>query len=429
MVLAWHSTSTAWCGWARQPIPGAADAVARLRAAGERVVFCTNNSIQPVAAVEAKLARHGIPAEGDVHHLGDGGGRAARARRAGARVRRARAWSRRSRRRGAMPGARGARRRRAGGLPPRLRLRAAAGRRRRGARGRPAAGHQRRRHLSDARRARSRAVAPSWPPSSAATGVTADRGRQALRTDGRSGPGPAGADGHDGGGPPRHRRALRRRARLALRPRADPASRRRPTGVVATGRPRRRRPGRALVDDVLRLADRLVARVQCANSCKHPVTCSMAQNDILKRYLDAGIAFTALTQARAEALVKDLVKAGEVQAEQARERRGRPRSSAAARTARSCSTGPRARCASQITSLGLVSKADLDRFEKRIAELFGAAAKPAKAAGQEEGAGQEGAAEEGSGQEGRRQEGAGQEEEGHGQEGCRPRRLPPRSEA
>lgn len=47
-------------------IPGAADAVARLRAAGERVVFVTNNSNAPVAQVEAKLAAHGIPAEGSV---------------------------------------------------------------------------------------------------------------------------------------------------------------------------------------------------------------------------------------------------------------------------------------------------------------------------------------------------------------------------
>lgn len=47
-------------------VPGAADAVARLRAAGEAVVFCTNNSSNPVAAVEAKLARHGIPPQGAV---------------------------------------------------------------------------------------------------------------------------------------------------------------------------------------------------------------------------------------------------------------------------------------------------------------------------------------------------------------------------
>ena len=49
-----------------QPIPGAADAVAALRSAGESVVFCTNLSSRPVAEAEAKLARHGIEARGDV---------------------------------------------------------------------------------------------------------------------------------------------------------------------------------------------------------------------------------------------------------------------------------------------------------------------------------------------------------------------------
>ena len=51
---------------ADEPIAGAAEAVARLRAAGEAVVFVTNNSSQPVGEVEAKLGRHGIPAVGDV---------------------------------------------------------------------------------------------------------------------------------------------------------------------------------------------------------------------------------------------------------------------------------------------------------------------------------------------------------------------------
>lgn len=51
---------------ADQPIPGSADAVARLRAAGESVLFCTNYSVLPVAEVEAKLAHQGIPADGDV---------------------------------------------------------------------------------------------------------------------------------------------------------------------------------------------------------------------------------------------------------------------------------------------------------------------------------------------------------------------------
>jgi HAD superfamily hydrolase (TIGR01450 family) len=51
---------------ADEPIPGAADAVARLRGRGDAVLFVTNNSSQTVAAVEAKLGAHGIPAAGDV---------------------------------------------------------------------------------------------------------------------------------------------------------------------------------------------------------------------------------------------------------------------------------------------------------------------------------------------------------------------------
>lgn len=53
-----------WLG--DDPIAGASAAVARLRAAGENVVFCTNNSNHPVAAVEAKLADHGIASDGAV---------------------------------------------------------------------------------------------------------------------------------------------------------------------------------------------------------------------------------------------------------------------------------------------------------------------------------------------------------------------------
>lgn len=43
----------------------------------------------------------------------------------------------------------------------------------------------------------------------------------------------------------------------------------------------------------------------------------MAQSNVLKRFLDAGMSFTEMTQSKAEALVKELVKAGEVQTEQA----------------------------------------------------------------------------------------------------------------
>jgi len=53
-----------WLG--DQPLAGAAEAVARLRATGERVLFATNNSSVEVAGTEAKLASFGVRAEGDV---------------------------------------------------------------------------------------------------------------------------------------------------------------------------------------------------------------------------------------------------------------------------------------------------------------------------------------------------------------------------
>lgn len=53
-----------WLG--AEPIAGAADAVARLRAAGEEVVFATNNAHGRVADQEAKLEAMGVPAVGSV---------------------------------------------------------------------------------------------------------------------------------------------------------------------------------------------------------------------------------------------------------------------------------------------------------------------------------------------------------------------------
>lgn len=53
-----------WLG--PEPIPGAADAVARLRAAGETVVFATNNAAGRVSEHEQKLAAMGVPADGAV---------------------------------------------------------------------------------------------------------------------------------------------------------------------------------------------------------------------------------------------------------------------------------------------------------------------------------------------------------------------------
>ncbi|MEY2432027.1 MAG: hypothetical protein QOC92_1752 [Acidimicrobiaceae bacterium] len=48
------------------PIPGAAAAVNHLRAAGEHLVFVTNNSYMTVAEYDEKLAHHGIESHGEV---------------------------------------------------------------------------------------------------------------------------------------------------------------------------------------------------------------------------------------------------------------------------------------------------------------------------------------------------------------------------
>ena len=50
----------------RQAIPGAAEAIAKLRASGRRVMFVTNNSFSLLADQEQALAAIGIPAVGDV---------------------------------------------------------------------------------------------------------------------------------------------------------------------------------------------------------------------------------------------------------------------------------------------------------------------------------------------------------------------------
>ncbi len=53
-----------WRG--EQPIDGAASAVARLRASGQRILFVTNNALPTRDEVAAKLSRHGIEAGDDL---------------------------------------------------------------------------------------------------------------------------------------------------------------------------------------------------------------------------------------------------------------------------------------------------------------------------------------------------------------------------
>ncbi len=151
-----------WLG--DEPIPGAAAAVAALRRVDDAVLFVTNNSSLPLAEVEAKLGRHGIDATGQRGQLGAGRSQPGAAGRGRAGLR----WPRP--RRGARAAwchrrARGPGRRGDGGLPPGLHLGPHAHRLDGHPRRRPVRRQQRRRHLSDPRRAWCPAAGPSWPAS------------------------------------------------------------------------------------------------------------------------------------------------------------------------------------------------------------------------------------------------------------------------
>src|SRR3954447_13487843 len=89
------------------------------------------------------------------------------------------------------------------------------------------------------------------------------------------------------------------------------------------------------------------------------------RNDVLKRYLDAGMAFTQMTRSRAEAIVKDLVKAGELQQKQAQKQvddlmeRSRKNTEQLLDLIRNEIT-------SQLSAMGLATKDDIARLESKI---------------------------------------------------------------
>jgi polyhydroxyalkanoate synthesis regulator phasin len=92
----------------------------------------------------------------------------------------------------------------------------------------------------------------------------------------------------------------------------------------------------------------------------------MNSSDLFRQFLDAGMQFSQLTQRRAEAIVKDLVKTGEVQAEQAQ-------ATVAEFVERSRLNSEkffeqvRAEIRQQLKVLGVATKADLAKVEKRAA--------------------------------------------------------------
>jgi polyhydroxyalkanoate synthesis regulator phasin len=105
----------------------------------------------------------------------------------------------------------------------------------------------------------------------------------------------------------------------------------------------------------------------------------MAASDPWKRYLDTGMELTNLTRERAEKIVKEFVKAGEVQREHAQQRvddlldRSRKVSSALAEAVR-------AEVTRQLTDLGLVKPAPAKKVEASSPKAASSAKKATSAA-------------------------------------------------
>lgn len=94
-------------------------------------------------------------------------------------------------------------------------------------------------------------------------------------------------------------------------------------------------------------------------------------DDVFRRYLETGIAFTNLTRARAEAIVRELVRAGEVQRDQATERveelleRNR-------RNSDQLLDLVRREISEQLRALGLATRDDVAELNARLDELANA---------------------------------------------------------
>src|SRR5687767_4987201 len=105
----------------------------------------------------------------------------------------------------------------------------------------------------------------------------------------------------------------------------------------------------------------------------------MAENDMLRRYMDAGLAFTQMTRSRARAIVQDMVKAGELQRDQTQEwvddllERSRKNTEQMLDLVRK-------EVREQLASMGLATKDDIARLEARLGGSSAKASAPAKKA-------------------------------------------------
>jgi polyhydroxyalkanoate synthesis regulator phasin len=104
----------------------------------------------------------------------------------------------------------------------------------------------------------------------------------------------------------------------------------------------------------------------------------MATNDRWQEYLDAGRTWTQMSRDQAEAVVKDLVKRGELQQKRARkavdELLDRSR-----KNAEELSKVVRKEIQSQISALGIATKEDLARLERKLTKSSAATKKSAPA--------------------------------------------------
>jgi polyhydroxyalkanoate synthesis regulator phasin len=105
----------------------------------------------------------------------------------------------------------------------------------------------------------------------------------------------------------------------------------------------------------------------------------MDRSELLKRYLDAGMQFTQLTQRRAEAIVRDLVKAGEIQAEQTQTMVTELVERSKKNTERFVDQ-VRGEIRQQLKTLGVATKDDIARLERRIDEVRRSSSSTAKKA-------------------------------------------------
>jgi polyhydroxyalkanoate synthesis regulator phasin len=104
----------------------------------------------------------------------------------------------------------------------------------------------------------------------------------------------------------------------------------------------------------------------------------MNSSELFRQFLDAGMQFTQLTQRRAEAIVKDLVKTGEIQAEQAQATVAEFVDRSRANTEKLFEQ-IRAEIRQQLKVLGVATKADLAKVGKQAAATAGAGSTATKA--------------------------------------------------